>query len=166
MFGIAHDGRHAVNSHPAILGEQGRVGCKQVAAFAGFGGDGSYQSAGALYFLQHVFVFRASMIDQDGDLLTVHGPNHRGGETFFRQDGGDAAIRPEIGWTAIRARNEVSQQTKLAERLDAFVRKAISGIDVGGPGAQRLPARGDSELNGIDFANRGHRDDLTFRFKK
>ena len=106
------------------------------------------------------------MIDQDGDLLAVHDPNHRGGQTLFRQHSGDVAVRHEIGWTAIRARNEIGQQTKLAKRLDAFVRKAISGIDVGGPGAERLPARGDSELNGIDFANRGHRDDLTFRFKK
>ena len=131
MFGIAHDGRHAANSHPVVLGEQRRTGCKQVAAFAGFGGDGSYESAGALYFVQHVFVFRASMIDQDGDLLAVHGPNQRGGQTLFRQDGGDAAVRHEIGWTATRARNEVSQQTKLAKRLDAFVRRPRRGASAG-----------------------------------
>src|SRR4029434_10118628 len=124
-----------------VLGEQRRTSCKQVAAFAGLGGDGSYESAGALYFVQHVFVFRASMIDQDGDLLAVHGPNQRGRQTLFRQDRGDVAVGHEIVWTAIGARNKVSQQTELAKRLDAFVRKAISGIDVGGPGAERLPAR-------------------------
>src|SRR4029434_8773449 len=125
-----------------VLGEQRRTSCKQVAAFAGLGGDGGYESAGALYFVQHVFVFRASMIDQDGDLLAVHGPYQGAGQTLFRQDGGDAAVGHEIIRTAIRARTEVSQQTKLAKRLDAFVRKAISGIDVGGPGTERLPARG------------------------
>src|SRR5262245_40917083 len=119
MFGIAHDGRDAANSNTAVLRKQRRTGCTQVAAFADFRSDGSYESAGALYFVQHVFVFRVSMIDQDGDLLAVHGPNQSGGQTFFRQDRGDAAVGHQIGWTAIRARDEVTQQTKLAKRLDA-----------------------------------------------
>ena len=63
---IRHSSRWAPRDElaPGRLGEQRRTGCKQVAAFAGLSGDGSYESTGALYFVQHVFVFRASMIDQ------------------------------------------------------------------------------------------------------
>ena len=73
-----------------------------------------------VYFREHVLVFGTSMIDQNGHLLSVHRPNQRGGQTLFRQNRSDAAIGYEISWIAIPLRDEVTQQTKLAERVDAF----------------------------------------------